>query len=294
VRHRTRKLTALIATVVCLLLIPTLLVAGGATHTITFENDPPGLKPNGWQSADSDVTFFTDSQGADLEVSDWWHQSHGQALGVFHDDPSYLIMDFGVPMRSISLAFGNDDPGWSNPGDEAVLTVFDGASQVGQEKVVMNRNDDMDQTISYSGACFDKATFFYDVTAWAPGLIEIVDDIVLEECLIEVALDIKPGSDPNSINLRSKGVVPVAVLTTDEFDATTVDPATVSFAGAAPLRWTTEDVDCDGDLDLLFHFKTQELALTPESTDATLTGATFDGRSIQGIDAVNIVPRSKG
>jgi hypothetical protein len=103
-------------------------------------------------------------------------------------------------------------------------------------------------------------------------------------------IDIKPGSDPNSINLGSKGVVPVAVLTTEGFDASSVDPATVLFAGAAPLRWAMEDVDYDGDLDLIFHFKTQELGLDMSSTEATLTGQTFDGIPIEGTDTVNIVP----
>jgi hypothetical protein len=111
--------------------------------------------------------------------------------------------------------------------------------------------------------------------------------------VLEVEIDIKPGSDPNSINLKSRGVVPVAVLTTDDFDATTVDPDTVLFAGASPLRWTFEDVDGDGDIDLLFHFKTLELTLDQDSTEATLTGATHGGTSIQGMDAVNIVPKGK-
>lgn len=110
--------------------------------------------------------------------------------------------------------------------------------------------------------------------------------------LIEIAVDIKPGSEPNSINLGSKGVVPVAVLTTDdpEFDATTVDPETVKFADAVPKHWTSEDVDEDGDIDLLFHFKIQELNLTESSEDATLTGETFGGDKITGTDLVRIVP----
>jgi len=108
---------------------------------------------------------------------------------------------------------------------------------------------------------------------------------------LEVEIDIKPGSDPNSINLNSKGVVPVAVLTTGDFDASNVDPDTVSFAGASPVRWTMEDVDDDNDSDMLFHFKTQELDLTKESTVATLTGETQDGISIEGTDTVNIVPK---
>jgi hypothetical protein len=79
------------------------------------------------------------------------------------------------------------------------------------------------------------------------------------------------------------------VLTTADFDATTVDPVTVEFAGALPLRWTQKDVDRDGDMDLLFHFKTRELNLDENSTEATLTGETFDGVPIRGTDAVRIV-----
>ena len=59
-----------------------------------------------------------------------------------------------------------------------------------------------------------------------------------EQVAIVVPMDIKPGSYPNSINLKSNGVVLVAVLTTTVFDASTVvDPATVFFADADPVRW---------------------------------------------------------
>ncbi|MBL7208954.1 MAG: hypothetical protein ISS52_02525 [Dehalococcoidia bacterium] len=110
---------------------------------------------------------------------------------------------------------------------------------------------------------------------------------------IEVEIDIKPGSYPNSINLKSKGKVPVAVLTTDDFDASTIDPETILFADAEPVRWTMEDVDDDDDMDLLLHFKTQDLNLTEESTEATLTGTTYGEQPIQGTDTVNIVPKGK-
>jgi hypothetical protein len=108
--------------------------------------------------------------------------------------------------------------------------------------------------------------------------------------LIAVAIDIKPGSYPNSLNLKSRGVVPVAVLTTADFDAIAVDPDTVVFAGASPLRWAKEDVDGDGDTDLVFHFDMRELDLDPYSVEAALTGETLDGIPIEGTDAVTIVP----
>jgi ELWxxDGT repeat protein len=113
------------------------------------------------------------------------------------------------------------------------------------------------------------------------------------ETVVEVEIDIKPGSDPNSINLRSKGVVPVAILTTDTFDAADVDPVTVTFAGASPLRWAMEDIDSDGDTDIVFYFKTQELALDSESVEAILEGSTFSGPDIEGVDSVKIPAGSK-
>ena len=107
-----------------------------------------------------------------------------------------------------------------------------------------------------------------------------------------VDIDIKPGSCPNSINLKSKGVVPVAVLTTDSFDAATVDPSTVELEGVLAVKWAMDDVDGDGDLDLVLHFSTQALvgagALDANSTLTYLTGY-FSGGQFYGQDYVNIV-----
>jgi hypothetical protein len=142
-----------------------------------------------------------------------------------------------------------------------------------------------------------------DYTDWSPQINSNGDvvwqgqnggdwEIFIGLGAIEVEIDIKPGSSQNSINLRSRGVVPVAVLTTASFDARSVLPSSVTFAGAPPVRSTMADVDRDGDLDRLFHFKTQQLIeLNGDSTEATLTGKTDQGISINGTDTVNIVPK---
>ena len=120
------------------------------------------------------------------------------------------------------------------------------------------------------------------------------------ERLREWPIDIKPGSDPNSINLKSKGVVPVAILGSAIFDVTTVDVTTLVFGpdDATPAHDLTDpdvyadhlqDVNLDGFTDLVCHFKTQELGLVKGSTDATLTGDTNDGETFSGTDFVNIV-----
>ena len=41
------------------------------------------------------------------------------------------------------------------------------------------------------------------------------------------AIDIKPGSDPNCININGHGVIPVAILGSEDFDVSLVDPDTL-------------------------------------------------------------------
>ncbi len=109
-----------------------------------------------------------------------------------------------------------------------------------------------------------------------------------------VPIDIKPGSDPNSINPKSKDVIPVAILTTPTFDATTVDPLSVRFgpggASEAHNRGHIEDVDGDGDLDLVLHFAVSQTGIAPGDTQACLTGKTTSGLNIIGCDAIRTVP----
>ncbi len=117
----------------------------------------------------------------------------------------------------------------------------------------------------------------------------------LPPSVIEVEIDIKPGSFPNSINPDSKGVIPVAILTTDTFDASIVEPITVGFGpdDALPVHWALEDVDGDGDLDFIFHFKVQDTGISEGDTEATLNGFTTGGIDIIGTDSVRTVPKGK-
>ena len=113
-----------------------------------------------------------------------------------------------------------------------------------------------------------------------------------------VEIDIKPGSDPNPINPGSNGLVPVAILTTDDFSAADVDPATVTLAGAEvavrgkaeKLMARLEDVDGDGDDDLLLQVETQSEGALWTSGPVTLNGTTYGGQPIEGQDDVIIVP----
>ena len=115
-------------------------------------------------------------------------------------------------------------------------------------------------------------------------------------------IDIKPGSYPNSINPGSKATVPVAILSTPDFDAATVDPLTVTMAGASvklknkgtPMA-SLEDVNGDNYRDLVVHIDTQQLNLNKGDTVAYLEGKTYGETptDIKGVDTVKIVPKKK-
>jgi uncharacterized delta-60 repeat protein len=112
---------------------------------------------------------------------------------------------------------------------------------------------------------------------------------------IAVSVDIKPGSSTNPIHLSSNGVIPVAILTTHSFDATTVDPSTVCFGDAdnpgqractAHGTGQVRDANGDGRADLLLRFLTRQTGIDPGDTTACLTGKTFTGVNIEGCDSI--------
>jgi hypothetical protein len=134
--------------------------------------------------------------------------------------------------------------------------------------------------------------------SWIPpgGSRQVVPTAVLYSAR-PVRVDIKPGSLENPINLGAHGTVPVAVLSGPGFDATTVDPATVTLAGAPVARRgrgvpmaSVEDVDGDGRPDLVLHVTTAALQLTGGDTEAVLEGRLLDGTAIRGVDSIRIVP----
>ena len=121
------------------------------------------------------------------------------------------------------------------------------------------------------------------LTAWElePG--------VKPECAVPTGIDIKPGSFPNSIKLKNKGVIPVAILGSATFDVTDVDYSTVCFAGDCTEAHGTvhfEDVNGDGFLDAVLHYETQETNIAFGDTQACLTGQLTDGTFFEGCDSV--------
>ena len=115
---------------------------------------------------------------------------------------------------------------------------------------------------------------------------------------LPVSIDIKPGSGENTVNLGSRGSIPVAILSSSSFDAASVNPSTVTLA-SAPVKLkgkkgttqaSMEDVNGDGLLDQVIHVTTPDLELNESNTQAVLEGLTFGDIAVRGIDVIRVVP----
>lgn len=141
------------------------------------------------------------------------------------------------------------------------------------------------------------------------------------DCVVPVAINVKPGSNPNSIKTPENEVA-VAVLTTSageyglplDFDATAIDPLSARFGpralvypnsgGAAEVhdRGHLEDslergeieIVRDGDVDMVLHFNSGASGLTGTDSEGCVKGSFEDPETGQiyrffGCDAVRVV-----
>jgi probable HAF family extracellular repeat protein len=147
----------------------------------------------------------------------------------------------------------------------------------------------------------------------------LMTDVAMDA--LEVSVDVKPGSWPNPINRKSRGVLPVAVCGTEDFGVDQIDPTSIILSpsedgeGIPALRWRLRDVatpwdgepggghalGCDGWIDLALKFDTQSLVeLLPAPGDPSdaiplwLRGELDDGTPIIGSDTVWLVPKGNG
>ncbi|MGB5295653.1 MAG: hypothetical protein WBP34_11920 [Thermoanaerobaculia bacterium] len=114
----------------------------------------------------------------------------------------------------------------------------------------------------------------------------------------EVAISIDPLGNPGVVVLGSRDLLPVAILTTHsskgeslDFDVSRVDPLSVRFGpGEADIvvrsMSASQDVDGDGDADLLLFFRRDKPELGCGDTEALLVGRTMDGKAFQGLAPV--------
>ncbi len=114
----------------------------------------------------------------------------------------------------------------------------------------------------------------------------------------QINIEVKPGSGEFApINLKSRGKIPVALLSSNEFNAMDVNVASLTFGATgdeASLRSCGrggEDVNGDGRLDLVCHFENQKTGFASDTLEGILRGKTQGGQDFEGRGVLKVVPR---
>jgi beta-glucanase (GH16 family) len=247
------------------------------------------------------------------------------------DDPAQVSVDYAiepgsaVPDRDYVSVPGSGTLTFVNGGlseQSFALETIDNNKHDGDKRVILRLSNPVDVTLSGSQASgtivddepFDP-TLVDDFENDFPYLWDSTDNAILSNLEIPAGdpLEVPGQGDfegvlsalvpllveiehPKKLCNRGDGVVPVTLLTTDAFDATTVDHSTVRFGDAyethvdamtgGPKRHE-EDADFDGDIDLVFHFRYDETGLPCKPEVVPFSGFTFDGQPITagGADA---------
>jgi len=207
-------------------------------------------------------------------------------------------------------------------GANATVTKYFPVKNMGTFPITI-LNDGYDVSIPLSVFDYDQDGLNYKVIVQShlfdnafTGIVDYMPDLGLQPghtapCLINVEVDIKPQSCPNSLNINSKGVLPGAILGTASFDVSDIDVSTIALEGVSPERCSIEDVatpvvdrqhecECttdgaDGFADLSLKFDTQAIVAAlgdvydGEQRILTLTGNLKDGTPIDGKDCVVII-----
>lgn len=111
-----------------------------------------------------------------------------------------------------------------------------------------------------------------------------------------IPIDIQPFNRSNIIHLTEGGIIPVAILSTEDFDAfNEVDKASLTFGktggedSLAYCLWWTIDVNRDGLQDMVCYFWTAKTGFEVGDTEGILRGYRIEGHLIEGCDSVKVV-----
>lgn len=116
----------------------------------------------------------------------------------------------------------------------------------------------------------------------------------------QINIEIKPGSGEYApVNPKSRGNIPVALLSSPEFNALDIDPASLTFGAtgneASYRRCGNDGVDVNGDglLDLVCHFENQKTGFDVDHSMGIVKGSTkpaAGGTPFEGRGMLKIVP----
>ncbi len=303
---------------VSLFLSSTIFSSGASAEIVnpSFENSPDGKSLTGWSFSSAGL-FSGDQDGEFVTQGAWNGRIYTRCSGGVSCPTSFSAGEFGSFTQTIDLSLVD-------------LLLVDlntrqsGSSGVGSWDGRFEASVLIDSTPIWSSTTGGS---FFDLDFDTSLLAGLHDLEFRVEALVDVGsagesnhfnfdnlrilpvpgptarvieIDIKPGNGLNPINPMSRGVIPVAILGSDDFDVADVDVTTLAFGpdGAAPafdltnpwvLLFSRWDVNRDGNLDLLPHFRTQETGIAFGHTQACVTGELLGGIPFEGCDEILVV-----
>lgn len=278
---------------------------GTETVTLTYTLTHDNTKPGGTQEVNTSVVY-SDDEGktvnfpspsvdvrgcaANLELLP---KAEDNIVGDDHTVTATVTDDFGDPVSGITVNF-------SVVGGPSVVDGDPSNPMPSNGSDVTDSNGEATFTYTNSEASPDTITATVPF-GQANVSVELTDTAEKTWLPVTVPIDVHPRSCPNPFNVTRRGVLPVAILGTADFDVTTVDISKVRLEGIAPLRSSFEDVatpfvpytgktereDCttagaDGYLDLMMHFDALSVAgaIAPVS-DGDVVALQLTGEFIQ-------------
>jgi len=249
------------------------------------------------------------------------------------DAPSEMLVnqDVDITMRKVVTNLGPSAPmdikldkTATAPPDSTVTPTSASENALG---VKLNEQRVVDEvfTVHCNGASAHTFTFTNDISPLRPDDTEPnltnnhADGKLEVTCVVPVTINIKPGSNPNSVSLKGGSSVSVAVLTTQAgeygnplaFDARTIDPLSVRFGprdlvqpnlgGGSEIHYTGHLEDAfeldektrDHDTDMVLHFYALQSGLSTSDTEACVKGdwigADGNRHKFFGCDAIRVL-----
>ena len=243
-----------------------------------ISNDPD---VDGIDSACDNTGVFTDGNTIPWRANSLCRAGSGDDfLGVDCDQDGFLNRGDNCPQHANPLQEDDDTDGIGNVCDIV------GAGGIGKGPSTPDG--------AFIELCLARA-----VTIPGDGTSVAVAPPSVPPCVavLPVSIDIKPGGNPNSVHPDSRGKIPLAILSTADFDATTeVDQSSLTFGSSgddpslAFCPRGAQDVNDDGLVDLVCHFHTQDTGFQCGDTEGILRGENMDGVPIEGSDSVRLVP----
>ena len=145
---------------------------------------------------------------------------------------------------------------------------------------------------------FGSWTLHDGATVYEHGIeVSVPITIVPEPAIVDI--DIRPGGEQNPVNLRSNGVLPLAIFGNDYIDVYDIDLSSLSLDGALPQTrgnsgkvGTFRDINGDDLTDLILQFWLNDLDIAPGADELILEGLLNDNNGslpFRGVDSIHLV-----